>query len=697
MTEDSKVTKDHLGRTAVLYVRQSTLRQVMENRESTQRQYTLKTRARDLGWREDQIRVIDDDLGLSGASAGERKGFQDLVGDVSMGRVGLVMGLEVSRLARNNADWHRLLEICGLTRTLILDEDGLYDPGHFNDRLLLGLKGTMSEAELHFLRARLRGGILNKARRGELRMPLPVGYVYDENEKLMLDPDQRVQDAVTQLFAAFRRTRSARAVVQYFRENNLLFPGHGRGGSPGRDLVWSPLDHHRVLSILHNPRYAGAFVYGKTRSRIDPATGTVHTVQLPRDEWAVFLPDMHPAYLSWDEYLANQQALQTNAQAYGKDRRHGPPRSGPALLQGIVVCGKCGQRMVPRYLSRKNGALVPQYSCSREGIETGSRICQRVQGAAVDKLIGQVLLETMTPLTIELALEVLDEIRRRREEVVRVHQRHLEQARYDAEMARRRFLRVDPENRLVADNLERAWNQALACVQEAQEACDLFTKDGLAGLSDEEKARVRELARDFPVVWNDSRVSALDRKRMVRLVIEDVTLLKTDVIDVKIRFRGGAVNEVRLPVPLSLWEQRKASPELVDRLRELSKTKTAQETAAALNKECIKSPTGRAFTRTMVHSLRHRYGIPGLHRALKEKGFLTADEIAPRLGVSPATVKVWGRRGLLRTHRKDDRGMLLYEDPGEGRRPVKWKHGRPRVQPLTENTSDSSDVMQCET
>lgn len=392
---DPRVTPDHLRRSAYLYVRQSTLRQVMENRESTQRQYGLRTRAQSLGWTSDQVVVVDDDLGVSGADAEGRQGFQRLVAEVSLGRAGLVMGLEVSRLARNNADWHRLLEICGMTRTLILDEDGLYDPAQFNDRLLLGLKGTMSEAELHILRARLRGGLLNKARRGELRIPLPVGYIHDDAGKIVLDPDQRVRDAVTHLFDTFRRTGSAYAVVRHFRENGLLFPGRGRGASPARELLWKPLDHHRVLTVLHNPRYAGAYVYGETRTTKDPSRGKYRTETVPRDRWTVFLPDTHAGYITWEEHLENRRTLAKNAVVHGKDRRHGPPRSGPALLQGMVLCARCGNRMTVRYHAARDGPL-PTYCCHRDGIENAEPMCQTVPGQAIDEAIGQLLVDTVT-------------------------------------------------------------------------------------------------------------------------------------------------------------------------------------------------------------------------------------------------------------------------------------------------------------
>ncbi len=439
----SKVSPKHLHRDDYLYVRQSTLRQVVENTESTQRQYALRERAIALGWPIERVLVIDCDQGQSGASAAGREGFQRLVAEVSLGRAGIVLGLEVSRLARNNSDWHRLLEICALTDTLILDEDGLYDPSQFNDRLLLGLKGTISEAELHVLRARLRGGILNKARRGELKNPLPVGLVYDAQDRVVLDPDRQVQDALRLLFATYERTGSCSATVKHFRRQGLLFPRRLRRGLRKGALVWGTLAHSRVLQVLHNPRYAGAFFHGRTRSyRSQNSRG--RSRRLPPDQWHALLPETHAGYITWDQYQRNQQVLRENAQAYGRDRRHGPPGEGPALLQGMVVCGLCGRRMTVCYHLRKVG-LVPNYVCQREAIEHAERICQNIPGLGIDEAIGGLLLEILTPWTLEVALVVQQELQQRLDEADHLRRQHVERARYDADLARDRFMQVDPK------------------------------------------------------------------------------------------------------------------------------------------------------------------------------------------------------------------------------------------------------------
>jgi len=431
-----KVTSAHLARKAYLYVRQSTLQQVVANTESTDRQYALRRRAIALGWQAEDIVVIDHDLGKSASSAADRQGFQQLVAEVGMGRAGIVLGLEVSRLARNSADWHRLLEICGLTDTLILDEDGIYHPNDFNDRLLLGLKGTMSEAELHMLRARLRGGILNKARRGELRCPIPVGLTYDSDGRVVLDPDSQVQLCLRHFFQTFRRTGSASATVRDFEGDQLLFPRRLRTGPNKGELVWAQLELSRALQVLHNPRYAGAYAYGRHRCRRKP-DGSTSATAVPRDEWLVLIRDHHPGYISWQDYEANLKQLRANASAYGADRCHGPAREGPALLQGLVVCGRCGRRMTIRY-HQSNGRTVPEYICQKDRIERGREVCQSVSGAGIDEAVGRLLVEAMTPVALEVTLAVQDELRQRAEEVDRLRRQVVDRARQEAETARRR-------------------------------------------------------------------------------------------------------------------------------------------------------------------------------------------------------------------------------------------------------------------
>jgi DNA invertase Pin-like site-specific DNA recombinase len=667
----SKVQTRHLKRNAYLYVRQSTLRQVFENTESTKRQYDLRRRAVSLGWRPDQVVVIDTDLGQSGASAVDREGFQRLVTEVGLGRAGVVMGLEVSRLARNSTDWHRLLEICALADTLILDEDGIYDPAHFNDRLLLGLKGTMSEAELHVLRARLRGGILNKARRGELEIRLPIGFVYDSERRVRLDPDARVQESIRQLFRTFQRAGSAIATVRAFRDQGLKFPRRIYRRPNKGDIAWNDLDHSRALWILHHPRYAGAFCFGRSRQRKLPDGRHRGYKRLPRDEWIAFIRDAHEGYISWDEFEQNKLRLRENAHALGDEREKGPPREGPALLQGLAICAVCGERMTIRYHQR--GALLePDYVCQRHGIQHAQPICQAIPGGAIDEAIGKLLVETVSPRTLEVVLQMQKELESRSAEAERLRQHEVERARYESELARRRYMRVDPDNRMVADSLEAEWNQSLRALGEAKERYEKQRQADEACVTDEQRAAIIALAKDFPRLWNDPRTPQRERKRMARLLIADVTLLKGDELRAQVRFNGGATHTLALPLPKPAWALRQTSSEVVSEIDRLLDDHTDSEIAKLLNARGMASGGGKRFTRLKVRKVRIAYDLKDRFSRLRARGLLSLDEIAARLNVCTGTIKVWRRAGLLRVHRSDDRGQYLFEPPGPDA-PIKHK------------------------
>ncbi|MFH1087691.1 MAG: recombinase family protein [Chloroflexota bacterium] len=662
--QHQKVTASHLKRLAYLYVRQSTLRQVFENTESTRRQYALRERAVALGWPLDRIVVIDSDQGQSGADS-DREGFQKLVAAVGMGEVGVVLGLEVSRLARNSVDWHRLLEICALTGTLILDEDGIYDPSHFNDRLLLGLKGTMSEAELHVLRARLIGGQLAKASRGELEMKLPVGLVYGSDGKVVMDPDQQVQQALRTFFDTFRRAGAATATVRSFREQGLLFPRVLRSGPHQGELVWGALLHHRALRVLKNPRYAGAFAYGRSRSRRG-ADGHEIVTRLPREQWHTLILDAHPGYITWPEYEDNLRRLRENGQAYGADRRHGPPREGPALLQGLVICGRCGERMTVRYYS-SHGELHPEYCCQKFGIEHGLSPCQRILGRELDRAIGELLVETVTPLTLEVALAVQQEIQTRAEEADRLRRQQVEHTRYEAELAQRRYLRVDPDNRLVADSLEADWNQKLKALAAAQEDYQRQCQaEGLL-LDEQKRAQVLALATDFPRLWRDDATPYRERKRMVRLLLEDVTLLRTDQIVAHVRFRGGATRTLRLPIPRNAWQLRQTDPAVVAEIDRLLDDHTDGEVAEILNARGLHPGVGDKFTSFVIYHLRRKYGLEDRFTRLRRKGLLTLSEMAAALGVHQETVKHRQSQGRLPSVVYNDKRQRLYVPPSDPR------------------------------
>jgi DNA invertase Pin-like site-specific DNA recombinase len=663
--QHQKVTPHHLKRAALLYVRQSTMRQVFENTESTKRQYALRERAVTLGWPRGEIVVVDGDLGHTATSAGDREGFERVVIEVGMGRVGIVLGLEVSRLARNSSDWHRLLEICALADTLILDEDGVYNPKEFNDRLLLGLKGQMSEAEIYVMKARLHGGILSKALRGELQVPLPTGLVYDTQNRVQLDPDKQVQESFTFLFTTFDRTGSATATMKAFRKNELLFPRRVRRGPQKGGLIWEPLNHQRVLQVVHNPRYAGAFVWGRRKGRRLPNGRTAVKFVAP-DEWISLVPGAHAGYITWKQYQVNQQRLLENAKAHGDDRRQSPPREGPALLQGLLLCGRCGDRMNVRYSMHHDGQQVPTYLCDRDHTQVGARTCQSLPGASLDEAIGTLLVEMVTPLTLEVALTVQDEIQSHLAEASRLRNMQVERAQYEADLARQRFMNVDPNHRLVADGLEADWNAKLRTLQDAQERCDRENAADRASPTAEQRARVLALATDFPRLWRDPKTPPRERKRMIRLLIEDVTVHRGDVITAHVRFRGGSTRTLTLPIPLRAWELKKTSPAVMAEVDALLESHTPGRIATILNQKGHRSGDGRLFTRKMVFDLvKDNAALKSRYDRLRNRGFLTQEEMAEKLGITAHTVRTWARHGLLRAHPYTDRGQCLYEPPGK--------------------------------
>ncbi|WP_433520636.1 recombinase family protein [Nocardia pseudovaccinii] len=684
-----KVGHEHLRRDAYLYVRQSSLKQVLTNTESATRQYALRGRAVALGWAESQIIVIDTDQGQSGASAADREGFQRLVAEVGMGRAGIVLGLEVSRLARNNTDWHRLLEICALTGTLICDEDGLYDPADFNDRLLLGLKGTMSEAELHFLKARLRGGQLSKARRGELVMPLPVGLVRDGTGTVTLDPDASVQGAVARVFDTFDATGSALAVVKAFAADELLFPRRLATGPRKGELSWGELEHSRVLQVLHNPRYAGAFFYGRHAHARKPGGGQSTRV-LPREEWTVLITDAHVGYIGWERFEANQARLAANATAHGTDRRASPPREGPALLQGLVICGKCGGRMTVRYHQRKD-QLTPEYVCQSEGIARGKAICQRVPGASIDAAVGTLLLDTLTPLALQTALAVSDELAARAEEADRIRATTVQRAQYHADLARRRYLAVDPANRLVADQLEAAWNAALRELNDATETYERAHHSHNGPLDQAQRDAITALAADFPALWNNPNTPMRERKRVVRLLIADATLARNDTtITVHIRLRGGQDHTLTLPIPLASWQIRQTPTEVVTAVDTLLDEHTDSEIAAILTNQGLTSGTGGPLHLGIIRHIRHAYQLRSHTQRLRDQGLLTLNEIARHLAISPNTVKTWRNSGLLTGKRANDKGEYLYQLPSPDL--ARPRPGRPPRKPTPATTTTTAST-----
>lgn len=661
-----KVCADHLRRDAFLYVRQSSLRQVFENTESTKRQYALRDRAVALGWPIERVHVIDSDLGRSGAQSEGRDGFQLLVSEVAMGHAGVVLGLEVSRLARNNADWHRLLELAAMTRTLIVDEDGVYDPAQFNDRLLLGLKGTMSEAELHILKSRLQGGILNKARRGELEMPLPIGLVYAGDGRVVLDPDRQIQDTVRLVFETFRETASACAVVRRMRGQKIPFPRRIRRGIGKGDVLWNAIDHSRVVQILHNPRYAGAFVYGRNRSVYNAKLKPVQR-RVPRADWQVLIPDAHEGYISWTEFERNQLTLEHNANGWSPGLRGRIPRQGGALLQGRLLCGRCGARMRVHY-ELLDGRLRQYYLCNEALVRHGGKHCQWARGTAVDEAVSALLLQTVAPAAIEVALAVQQEIAQRVQQAAALREAQLERGRYEAELARRRYLKVDPDNRMVADALEADWNAKLRQLDALQREHEHQRAADDALLDEAARERIMALASDFPRVWNDERTNVVERKRMLALLIEDVTLfVGVEQIDIHLRWRGGRTQNLAVPRPKPMSVIRKTPSQVVALIDELLETSTDRQVAQRLNELGHGNWRGEPFTTKKVILVRKSYSLKSRFERLRERGMLTGEELAKQLDVSTTTVHQLGRQGLLARQLYGNNHRCLYEPLGNVR------------------------------
>ena len=650
---NSTIGEQHLSKTAYVYVRQSTLAQVRHHQESTERQYALRSKALDMGWSEPSVQILDRDLGKSGAQITGREDFKTLVAEVSMGQVGAVFALEVSRLARSNLDWHRLLELCALTDTLVIDEDGCYNPADFNDGLLLGLKGTMAQAELHLLRGRLLGGKLNKARKGELRFPLPVGLCYDEESRIVLDPDEEVQGAVALVFRLFRETGTAFAVVQQFAKAALRFPKRSYGGAWNGKLIWGYLTHSRVLNILKNPSYAGMYVFGRYqyRRQINPL-GEVRkqTHPVPMADWRVSLQEHHEGYIDWDEYLKNQERLEKNRTNGGEMILSGPAREGLALLQGLLVCGQCGRALTVRYTG--NGGIYPCYLCNllhRDGL--ASKGCMSFRCDLLDAAIAREVLQALQPAELELALAALDELQARDHSIGRQWQMRLERAEYDAALAERRYQEVDPSQRLVAATLERRWNAALLHCEELKQQAAEFQRQQSRVATQEQKAKVLALAKDLPQLWHAPTTQAKDRKRMLRLLIKDITVEKPapKQLLIHIRWQGNACTDLTLQLPANIADRMRSPSAVVDQVRDMARHLQDTEIAEQLRQEGQSSITGKPYTASMVQWIRFRYRIPP--PTLKKPDEITVHQTAKHFGVSDNVVYYWIQHALLQARK----------------------------------------------
>jgi excisionase family DNA binding protein len=621
--------------------------QVREHTESTARQYALAEEAARLGWPASAVVTIDTDLGVSGRSGSGRTGFTEVVSRVCLGEVGAIFGLEISRFARSSADLQRLLEFCSLSDTLIVDADGIYDLRNFNDRLLLGLKGTMSEAELHILAGRLQESKRAAARRGALRFPLPVGYVFDEAGHTVLDAHDEIRAAVADVFAAFAATGSAYGVVGRFRERP--FPRRAYGGAWAGEIRWGRLTHGRVRGLLSNPAYTGAYVFGRYRScRVVDPDGRIRTrtVERPQSEWPVIIHSHHPAYISWETFLANDERLAAN----NTQRGARPPREGTALLQGIVLCGSCGRAMQILYSSTGKA----MYDCSHARSDhTNTPGCRSIIAAIVDAAVAQRMLAVVTPMEIAVALAAADEVVDRRARSTRALELRVERARYDAARAERAFHHCEPENRLVARSLEHRWEDTLKGLTEAEAA--LVTAQA-AATPLPPRADLEALAADLPHLWHASTTSPKDRKRLLRTLIADVTLISaptSDDVRVGIHWRSGATNDVRVRRPAPASITRRTPTGAIEFVRRHRDTHDGA-LVIALNDAGFKTGTGQSFDVAAVRWLRFAYRILPSRPTLAPGEFTIAD-VASRLGITESAVYYWVAEGHLEA-RRDPRG-----------------------------------------
>jgi len=656
----SKVLATHRYRSAVVYVRQSTPGQVEHNTESTDRQYALAERAVRLGWPRDAVRIIDADLGRSGASTAGRSGFAELTTLVGLGQVGIVLALEVSRLARNNSDWYRLLDLAGMTNTLLADADGVYHPGLFNDRMLLGLKGTMSEAELHVLRARLDGGIRNKARRGELRRGLPVGLVWGEDEgQILLHPDEAVAGVIAAVFARFAACGSVRGTWLWLREQQLKWPLQPAAGatSPAPQVIWVEPTYHAVHTTLTHPAYAGAYVYGRTRAeKYVTGDGDLRTRRrrIGRDDWEVCIPDHHEGFLDWDDYLANQQRIGKNIRPVAHQPGTGAVREGCALLQGLATCGTCGRKLAVYYDGRHRN--TPGYYCTGTGhlIDGKNLRHLRIGGVAIDAAVGQAFLAAMAGDAVTACLAAARELQDGHHSVLQQHRREVQRARYDATKAERRYLAVDAENRLVARGLETAWEKALTAQAAAETELARREAQQPKPLTAEQQSRILALGSDLDVVWSAPTTTDRDRKELLGTLLTEVTISldrPAGHADLVLRWKGGALTDLRVPLTTRTSARLRTDEDTIDLVRRLAVHYPDAQIAGILNRQNRSTATGLPFTAGRVQVLRHHWHIPchqpDVHTSQNNDPLFTIVDAAAELKLPPPTLHRWITEGFI--------------------------------------------------
>lgn len=645
------------------------MHQVEANRESTERQYALAQRAAELGWDPCQIQVLDGDLGKSGKTTVDRSDFHRLMAAISLGEVGAVLALEASRFARAQSDWHKLLDICALTDTLVIDYDGVYNPNDFNDRVILGFKGTWSHTELHGLRLRLQGAKLHKAEKGELRCTPPTGYVYDASGQLVLDPDEGVVATLQLLFEQFRILGTAFRVMGYFSQHQIPFPRRVWGPGEIGVLRWGSLNLSRILAILHNPTYTGTYTYGRRRSRPIIESGQITRVKtevLPREQWRVMIHHAHPAYIRWEEYLENERQLRHNNVANHLEGRQGSAREGVALLQGLLICGKCGRRMSSRYYG--TGGKRVAYQCNQRRQRDGlGGLCWSVPGAAIDTAVAQQVLDALNEHQLSLSLSVLDELEQTAQQENRQWQLRLERAEYEAARAERQFDAVEPENRLVARTLERRWNEKLQQLEELKHAHTQAQTVHRLELSEAQRQQIMQLAQDFPAIWHAETTTAQERKEILGLLIKQIAITPVErparQTQIQVLWHTGAVSEVSAPRPTI--RQKLATPELVvQAIRELAPGYTDPEIAQILNQRGLVSGRGNAFTAASVAWIRLKFKIkkpasdPGFAArvGIREDGRYSTSALAEKLGVTISTIHYWREKGVLEAVRETTNG-----------------------------------------
>jgi DNA invertase Pin-like site-specific DNA recombinase len=653
---EGKVSPRHRDRLAAVYVRQSTAQQVHDHQESTRLQYGLAERAATLGWAPSRVLVIDEDLGHSASGADARPGFQRLVSEVGLDHVGIVLGIEMSRLARSGREWHQLLELCALSGTLLGDPDGIYDPAEHNDRLLLGLKGTISEAELHLIKQRMWSGRLAKARRGELAVPLPAGFVRRPSGEVALDPDEQVQAVVRLVFDLFERLGTVNAVLCFLADNHIQLGVRVREGRERGELSWRRPSRAGVQNMLRNPAYAGIYAYG--RSTVDPRrrqagrpfTGRVRT---PREDWIVFLPGLLPAYISIEQYEKNRQRMEANR---SRSQGVGAVRNGPALLAGLVVCGRCGKKMTVGYQRGAGGKLQPVYVCAREKSDYGGGQCQQLAGSCVEGYVTGLLLDALAPAALEVSLAAAEQAGARRAQVDRIWQQRLERADFAADRARRQYQLTEPENRLVARQLEKDWEAALAERQRLGEEYDRFTASRPRTLTPAERAQIRALAADVPAVWHAPTTTDADRKQLIRHLVDQVrveVLGTSEKVDIQVVCAGGHRTTGQISRPVACLTQLSYYPQLAQRARELADAGLAlAQIAGQLNAEGFRPPkrcetfTANAVSDFLRAAGAQRSAIPArAHRPPLAEHEWWLRDLAQHLAMSQITLDSWVRRG----------------------------------------------------